>query len=242
LQYTPETAKPASVKSEPSPEQLGNVVASQLRAAERLASKSNLEMGSAGLTGVWADENTRDSIFAALKRKETFATTGTRIRLRMFAGWSFSPALLKQKDWVTSAYASGAAMGSDLTVRPKNAGAPGFIIQAMKDPTGANLDRIQMIKVYLDGDSYRERVFDVALTTDLVSDNIGATALTTFWRDPEFDVLKPAVYYLRVLEIPTPRWSTLLAIKSHLPIPNARPATIRERAWSSPIWYTPPTR
>jgi hypothetical protein len=218
-----------------------------------------LQMSSAAITGVWAEENTRASIFAALKRKETFATTGTRIRVRVFGGWGFSAASLRGKDWVAKAYAAGAPMGGDLPAR--TGGAPSFILQAAKDPTGANLDRIQIVKLALAGDSYKETVFDVALsggrkadpktgkaaavgdTVDLATgtyrNTIGAATLTTVWMDPAFDPAAPAVYYARVLEIPTPRWSTLVAIRAHLPLPKSAPATIQERAWSSPIWYAP---
>jgi hypothetical protein len=221
-----------------------------------------LQMSSAAITGVWAEENTRASIFAALKRKETFATTGTRIRVRLFGGWGFSPASLKAKDWVARAYAEGAPMGADLPARGGAAGPPKFIVQAAKDPTGANLDRIQIVKLSLAGDGYKEQVFDVALsggrkadpasgkapavgnTVDLATgayrNSIGAASLTTVWTDPAFDPKAPALYYARVLEIPTPRWSTLVALRAHLPLPQAAPATIQERAWSSPIWYAPP--
>jgi hypothetical protein len=219
-----------------------------------------LQMSSAAITGVWAEENTRPAIFAALKRKETFATTGTRIRVRLFGGWSFSAASLKARDWVAKAYAQGAPMGGDLPGRA-GGGAPRFIVQAAKDPDGANLDRIQIVKLALAGDGYKETVFDVALsggrkadpktgkasavgnTVDLATgayrNTIGAPTLTTVWTDPAFDPAAPALYYARVLEIPTPRWSTLVAIRAHLPLPKAAPATIQERAWSSPIWYAP---
>lgn len=215
----------------------------------------------AAITGVWAEKNTRNAIFAALKRKETFATSGTRIRVRMFGGWGFDQATIKNAGWVAKAYADGVPMGGDMPVEPKKAGAPRFILQAAKDPDGANLDRIQIIKVWLEGKNYKEKVFDVALsggrkddtktgraphvgnTVDLktgkYTNTIGAAVLTAVWQDPQFDAAKPAVYYARVLEIPTPRWSTLLAISNKLPIPKAAPATIQERAWTSPIWYTP---
>ncbi|HEX3367548.1 DUF3604 domain-containing protein [Phenylobacterium sp.] len=222
--------------------------------------QKTLEVGTGGVTGVWAEENTRNSIYAALKRKETFATSGTRIRVRMFASWAYPAKLQARPDWVKVAYATGVPMGSDLpaTARPT---APTLVLQAMKDPDGANLDRIQVIKMWRDGDGYKERIFNVALsggrhedakgkapavgdTVDLktgkYANTIGAPVLTAQWTDPTFDASKPAVYYARVLEIPTPRWSTLLAIKNQLPIPTEVPATIQERAWSSPVWFTPP--
>jgi hypothetical protein len=205
---------------------------------EQLAEKrSVVEMGSGGLTGVWAEENTRASLFAALKRKETFATSGPRIRLRMFAGWNFRSALLRRSDWVSAAYAQGVSMGGDLPARSPKATSPTLILQALKDPDGANLDRIQVIKVWMKGDGYREKVFDVVLSNARKS--VGVATLATVWKDPDFDPATPAVYYARVLEIATPRWSTLMAIRNGLPLSTLVPATIQERAWSSPIWYTP---
>jgi hypothetical protein len=151
-------------------------------------------------------------------------------------------------------------MGSDLPARSTADSVPTFILQAQKDPDGANLDRIQVVKVWLVGNDYREKVFDVALsdgrhddgtghapavgnTVDLATgsytNSIGAAVLKAVWRDPAFDASRPAVYYARALEIPTPRWSTLLALKEKLPIPKNAPPTQQERAWSSPIWYTP---
>jgi hypothetical protein len=219
-----------------------------------------LIFSSAGITGVWSEENTRNSIFAALKRKETFATSGTRIRVRMFAGWGYKPGLMAHSDWVKTAYRDGVPMGADLPARARRT-APRFLLEAVKDPDGANLDRIQVIKVWLEGKDYKEKVFDVVLsggrkddpktgrapavgnTVDLktgaYTNTIGAPTLSAEWKDPEFDPAKPAVYYARVLEIPTPRWSTLLAIKNDLPIPDEAPATLQERAWTSPVWYTP---
>ena len=221
--------------------------------------QKTLEVGTGGITGVWAEANTRNAIYAALKRKETFATSGTRVRVRMFASWAYPANLIARPDWVKTAYAKGVPMGSDLPAR--KTGRPTFLLQATKDPDGANLDRVQVIKMWTDGDGYKERIFNVALsggrkegkdgkapavgnTVDLktgkYTNTIGAPVLTAEWTDPTFDPAKPAVYYARVLEIPTPRWSTHLAIVNHLPVPTAVPATIQERAWSSPIWFTPP--
>ena len=223
--------------------------------------EQNLLFSGAGITGVWAEENTRNSIFAALKRKETFATSGTRIRLRMFGGWNFDPKMTDDGNWVATAYATGVPMGGDLPARPTNAAAPAFVLQAVKDPDGANLDRIQIIKLWLENGTYKEKIFDVALSgerhdnpatgkapavgntvnlkTGAYRNTIGAAVLTAVWQDPQFDAKTPAVYYARALEIPTPRWSTLLAIKNKLPIPKTAAATIQERAWTSPIWFTP---
>ena len=179
----------------------------------------------------------------------------------MFGGWNYPQDMMKGAGWVAQAYAHGVAMGGDLTAGTGPAKAPKLILQATKDPDGANLDRIQVIKLWREGDAYRERIFDVALsggrkadpksgrappvgdtvdlTTGKYANSIGAPILTAEWSDPTFDAAKPAVYYARVLEIPTPRWSTLLAIRNHLSIPDKAPATIQERAWTSPIWYAP---
>lgn len=219
--------------------------------------------GSGGLTGVWAEENTREAIYAALRRKETFATSGPTIRLRFFGGWAVAANALDAQNWVATAYANDAPMGGDLPERPAGAAGPGFILQAAKDPTSGNLDRIQVVKVWLDGGDYREKIFDVAWSPDRRPDprtgklppvqntvdlktatyvnSVGAPQLSAVWHDPEFDPTKPAVYYARAIEIPTPRWSTILAVKRNLPIPSQLPATIQERAVSSPIWYTPRT-
>jgi hypothetical protein len=219
------------------------------------------EWSTAGLTGVWAEENTRDSIFAALRRKETFATSGTRLRIRFFGGWRFDSKLTKDPNWVSIAYAQGAPMGGDLPVKTDADKSPSFVVWAQKDPDGANLDRVQIIKLWTDGDGFREKIFDVALsngrkpdrrtakappvgnTVDLKTatykNTIGAASLSAVWRDPEFDAKQAAVYYARALEIPTPRWTTILAVKRNLPVPTDRP-TLQERAWASPIWYTPP--
>lgn len=216
-------------------------------------------MGSGGLAGVWAEENTRNSIFAALKRKETFATSGTRIRLRVFGGWHFDRSLLERRDWIRRAYAEGVAMGGEFP-RRAGGGAPTFVVEAAKDPDGANLDRVQIVKLWLAGNRYEERIFDVALSggrrvdaagaappvgntvdpaTGRYANSIGAATLATVWSDPQFDPAVPALYYVRVLEIPTPRWSSLIALRSGLPLPADLPATLQERAWSSPIWYMP---
>ena len=216
--------------------------------------------GSPGLTGVWADQNTREGIYDALRRKETFATSGTRLKVRLFGGWDFAKGLDKAKDAVHQAYTRGVPMGGDLPARPNGAGAPSFVVWALKDPNGANLDRVQIIKIWVENGAQKEKIFDVAfdakrsrdtagrlkpvgntvdLKTAVYTNTIGSVALSTVWRDPEFNAGQTAAYYVRVLEIPTPRWSTILAVKSHVAIPDTVPSTIQERAWSSPIWYTP---
>lgn len=218
-------------------------------------------LSSGALTGVWAERNDRPSIYAAMRRREAFATSGTRIKVRLFGGWDYAKGLMGKQDWERVAYASGVPMGSDLPARPAAAAAPRLLVWAVKDPDGANLDRAQIIKVWLDGANARERVFDVALSnnrkinprtgkasvvgntidpkTARYQNSIGAVELAAVWTDPTFDPEQPAVYYLRVLEIPTPRWSTILAAKYNLPLPKDSPAALQERAWSSPIWYSP---
>lgn len=219
------------------------------------------ENGSGNLTGVWAEQNTRESLYDALRRRETFATSGTRLKFRLFGGWEFSRSTLKASDWIKDAYAKGVPMGGDLPARPASAKAPSFLVWGVKDPDGANLDRLQIVKIWLDNGKHVEKVFDVVLSNDRKVDpktgkapavgstvdlttatyknTIGATTLQTVWRDPQFDPKVPAAYYLRVLEIPTPRWTTILAVKRGAALPTDVPATIQERGWSSPIWYTP---
>ena len=230
------------------------------------AQPAQLNWSGAGLTGVWAEANTRDAIYAALRRKETFATSGTQMRLRMFGGWGLPAGMQSQTGWVRNAYRLGVPMGSDLPIVQGKwqAAPPTFLFEAAKDPAGANLDRIQVVKVWLEGEAYREKIFDVAwsserrrdartgkvpavrntvdLKTARYSNTAGAAVLKAQWRDPEFDQARPAVYYARALEIPTPRWTTLLAAARKLPLPQGVPATIQERAVSSPIWYTPAKR
>ena len=216
--------------------------------------------GSGGLTGIWAQENTRASLFAALGRNETFGTSGVRLRPRFFGGWAFAPDLFEREGWLATAYAEGVPMGGDLGAPAGKA--PTFAVAALKDPAGANLDRIQIVKCWAAGGQAFERIHDVALaggrrvdpatgrappvgnTVDLAkatyTDTIGAAELEALWTDPDFDPRAPACYYARVLEIPTPRWSTIDAAAHGLaPRPDVE-ATIQERAWTSPIWYTPP--
>ena len=214
-------------------------------------------LSTAGLGGVWAEENTRQSIFAAMQRKETFGTSGVRIKLRFFGGWDFKAEVLNEKDWVKTGYAKGVPMGSDL--KPKAGKEPTFIVWAVKDPDDANLDRIQIIKGWTKSGQIFEKIYDVAWsgnrkpdpatgkvpavgsTVDVknatYTNSTGAVELKKVWRDPEFDPSLDAFYYVRVLQIPTPRWSTYDAKKLGVPPPTFAPATVQERAWTSPIWY-----
>jgi Protein of unknown function (DUF3604) len=217
-------------------------------------------LGSGGLTGVWAEENTREALFAAMKRKETFGTSGVRLKVRMFAGWNYPKDTTKSTDWVKAAYDGGVPMGGDLPVQADAKAAPTFLIHAVKDPNSGNLDRVQIIRITTKNGKSQEKVFDVLWsgdrtpdpktgkvpavgnTVDLKTANytnaIGSTELIGQWTDPSFDPTAHATYYARVLEIPTPRWSTYWAAKLGIP-PNPHvPATVQQRAWTSPIWYT----
>jgi hypothetical protein len=215
--------------------------------------------GTSGLTGVWAEENTRASLFEGMKRKETFAVTGPHIQVRFFGGWEYAPDAAKQTDWVKTGYAKGVPMGGDLP--PAKAKAPTFMVQAVKDPSSGNLDRIQIVKGWTKSGQSFEKIFDVVWAGDRKADKwtgvvppigstvdvakatytntIGAVELATVWADPDFDPGLHAFYYARVLEIPTPRWTTIQAAKLGIAPPDVVPATLQERAWSSPIWYTP---
>jgi len=231
-----------------------------LEQTESVGGEAPSTIGAGGLTGVWAEQNTRAAIFASLQRKETFGTSGNRIAVRLFAGWRYPTDLLQRADWVTTAYATGVPMGATLAA-PAGAKAPTFLVQARKDPAAAHLDRIQIIKVSLHGGKSREDIFDVAWSGDRKRDaktgklppvgstvdvaagtyanTIGAAILTAAWVDPQFDPHASATYYARVLEIPTPRWSTIWAAQAHVPRSTVVPAVIQERAWTSPIFYEP---
>jgi hypothetical protein len=229
--------------------------------ARKAVAANVYENSSGNLTGVWAEENTRGSLFDAFRRKETFATSGTRLKPRFFGGWGYQSSITKDSNWVNRAYAEGVPMGGDLPAKPAKARAPTFIAWGVKDPNGANLDRLQVVKIWLQDGKHVERIYNVALsgnrkvdpksgkapavgnTVDLKTatykNTIGATELSAVWRDPDFNPDAPAAYYLRVLEIPTPRWSTIVSIKRGEPLPPEVPATLQERAWSSPIWFVP---
>jgi hypothetical protein len=217
--------------------------------------------GTAGLTGVWAEENTRESIFEAMRRKETFAVSGPHIKVRFFGGWDYLPQALESEDWVKAAYAGGVPMGGDLPAVAGLPKAPSFIVWAVKDPNSGNLDRIQIVKGWTKQGQSFEKVYDVVWAGDRKADkwtgivppigstvdiesatytnSIGAVELKTVWTDPEFDPSLHAFYYVRVLEIPTPRWTTIQAKQLGIAPPDVVSPTIQERAWSSPIWYTP---
>lgn len=219
------------------------------------------DFSASGLAAVWAIDNTREAIFDALARKEVYATTGNRITVRLFGGWDFNAQDIERADYASVGYAKGVPMGSILTGAPKNK-APVFMIAATKDPNEANLDRIQVIKGWLDASGRnREKIYDVALSgnrragfgknkTPLVgttvdirsatySNSIGAESLDAVWRDPDFDPDLRAFYYVRVLEIPTPRWTAYDAQRLGAEIPEGVKSVTVERAYTSPIWYKP---
>jgi len=226
----------------------------------------NFEFGPGGLAVVWAEENSRDSIFEAMLRRETYGTSGTRPIVRFFGGWSYPGDLCESADMVARGYAGGVPMGSDLEVRPSKGGAPRFIVSAMRDPGSAALaslplQRVQIVKGWLENGEHREQVFEVAggdngASVDLATcepKGSGATSLCSVWTDPEFDATSPAFYYARVFENPSCRWSqyTCNAAGVDCSDPGSVPeglaaccseshkASIQERAWTSPIWYTP---
>ena len=213
-----------------------------------------------GLAAVWARENTREALWDAFERREVYATTGTRIALRVFGGYDFTPTDLDRSDFVEQGYRRGVPMGGDLKRAPTGS-SPTLVIHAMRDPDGANLDRVQVIKGWLDASGKtHEQVYDVAWsdgrrpgrdgklppvgnTVDVAAatyaNAIGSPSLTAHWKDPSFDPRQRAFYYVRVLEIPTPRWTTYDAKALGVKLPDDVPATIQERAYGSPIWYRP---
>lgn len=214
--------------------------------------------GASGVTAVWAGENSRAAIWDAMAQRETYATTGPRMRVRFFGGWDFEESDVLRRDLGLVGYTKGVPMGADL--RPGE-GAPAFLVYALRDPIGANLDRVQIVKGWLDDTGeQQERVYDVAWsdgrkpgangelpavgnTVDLAipswTNTIGASELGSVWKDPDFDPTERAFYYARVIEIPTPRWTAYDAVKFNLDLPEEVPLVIQERAYTSPIWYTP---
>lgn len=242
---------------EPSPERM---TASFVRNAQTGVTVMDWEVSASGYAAVWATENTREALFDAMERRETYATTGSRMVVRFFGGFAFDPADAKTRDPAAAGYAKGVPMGGELGRAPGGK-APSFLVAALKDPLGANLDRIQIVKGWLDGDgALHEQVYDVAWggdrkpgpdgklpsvgsTVDLESaswtNTIGAPDLIAVWQDPQFDSKQRAFYYARVLEIPTPRW-TAYDVKRFgvTPLPGTQ-LTVTERAYASPIWYTP---
>jgi hypothetical protein len=218
------------------------------------------EQVASGLAAVWARENTREAIFDAMERKEVYATTGSRMMVRFFGGWEYTAQDATSRSPAFAGYEKGVPMGSDLRKRPDGA-TPSFLVYALRDPIGANLDRIQIVKGWVDrrGRTF-EKVYDVVWSGDRGPDadgklpavgntvdvanatyanTIGASELITVWEDPEFDPDQRAFYYARVIEIPTPRWTTYEAVRFDVEAPEEAPGTTQERAYTAPIWYTP---
>jgi hypothetical protein len=241
---------------EPEKERVNHVLA-KIGKVEMMA----WHMLASGLAAVWASENTRESIFDAMERRETYATTGERMSVRVFAGWDFEAEEVQRPDFTEQGYTRGVPMGGELWKSDKGK-TPTFMVRALRDPDGANLDRVQMVKGWLgkDGKTH-ERVYDVVVsdnrkidgegrckqsvgsTVDVAnatySNTIGDALLMGFWKDPEFDPSERAFYYVRVITIPTPRWPAYDAAYFGVKVPEEVPMTTTERAYTSPIWYTP---
>jgi len=218
------------------------------------------QQSASGYAAVWASENTREAIFDAMERKETYATTGPRMIVRFFGGWDFADADAESRLPASTGYAKGVPMGGDLRDAPSGK-SPSFLVAAVKDPFSGNLDRIQIVKGWIDGRNRRqEQVYDVAWSGDREpgadgklppvgdtvdvenatwTNTIGAPELIAVWTDPDFDASLRAVYYVRVIEIPTPRWTAYDAKYFGVEAPDGVPMTTQERAYTSPIWYTP---
>jgi hypothetical protein len=219
------------------------------------------QMAAAGYAGVWAMENTREALWDAMKRRETYATTGPRMVVRFFGGWSFTARDAETRNPAEAGYTKGVPMGGDLPKMPTGSKAPTFLVAALRDPIGANLDRVQIVKGWVDAAGARqEHVYDVVWsggrkpgrdgkvppvgnTVDVknatYTNTIGAPELITTWQDPDFDPKRSAFYYARVLEIPTPRWTAYDAKRFGVTMPKEVPMAGQDRAYTSPIWYAP---
>lgn len=218
------------------------------------------QTSASGLAAVWATENTREAIWDGMARKEVYATSGTRLMVRIFAGYDFVASDVQRNDFAKYGYQKGVPMGGDLSAAPAGA-APSLLIRALRDADGANLDRIQVVKGWLDDKgTLQEKVYDVAWSGDRkpgadgklppvgntvnvpdasFTNTIGAPLLATYWKDPNFNPKERAFYYVRVVEIPTPRWTTYDAKFFGTKPPAKAPTAIQDRAYTSPIWYTP---
>ena len=246
---------------EPEKDRWEHVIIGSLAGNPELSSYSYESIG-AGLAAVWARENTREGIFDAMQKKEAYATTGTRIVVRLFGGWDYAEDEVYRPDAVSIGYRKGVPMGGDLEGKPSGKKAPVFMVGAMKDPWSGNLDRIQIIKGWIDkGGKRQERIYDVAVSDGRTIDadgrcrtpvgdtvdvenatylnNIGDAELRAVWTDPDFDPKLPAFYYARVLEIPTPTWPAYDRKFYGSDIPDTVAMKGQERAYTSPIWYTP---
>jgi hypothetical protein len=247
--------------AEPAPDRYEHYVIRALSGDDSV-STFEYETLASGLAAVWARANTREALFEGMKKKETYATTGTRITVRFFGGWDYASDDVYRPDAVSIGYAKGVPMGGDLRKAPAGRKAPVFMVGAMKDPWSGNLDRIQIVKGWVDEKGERhEKIYDVAVAdgrqigadgrckapvgdtvnTDDASylNSIGDAELRAIWTDPDFNPSHPAVYYARVLEIPTPTWQAYDAKFFDITMPENIPLKHQERAYTSPIWYTP---
>jgi hypothetical protein len=246
-----------TVGQEPSPERMSKPF---IHDAKTGITVMDWEVAASGYAAVWAKENSRASIWDAMQRRETYATTGTRMAVRLFGGWDFTDADARTRVPATVGYKKGVPMGGDLSRAPAGK-APTFLVAALKDQIGANLDRYQVVKGWLDAQGkLHEKVYDVVwsgnrkigvngklppvgntvdLRTATWTNSIGAPELIAVWKDPDFDPRQPAFYYGRVLEIPTPRWTAYDAVRFKVPIPKGVRTITQERAYTSPIWYNP---
>ncbi|TKB45121.1 DUF3604 domain-containing protein [Thalassotalea mangrovi] len=243
---------------EPDPHRIEHVLIEGAKPELSLYAK---DLGASGLAAVWARENTREAIWDSMARKEVYATSGSRLKVRLFAGWDFQESDLSREDFAIHGYANGVPMGGDLTAAPSGK-SPTLLVQAMKDQDGANLDRIQIIKGWLDKDgTTHERVYDVAVSDGRTIDkdgickepvgntvnvkdatytnDIGAVAQQAYWQDPDFDSNEKAFYYVRVIEIPKPRWTAYDAKFFNLKLADDVKMIVQDRAYTSPVWYTP---
>ncbi len=243
---------------EPEPERLTKVF---VRNAQTGVTIMDWENSASGYAAVWATDNTREALFDAMQRRETYATTGPRMVVRFFGGWDFAPADAKSRHPADVGYSKGVPMGGDLAAAPQSK-APTFLVAALKDPVGANLDRYQIIKGWVDrAGKVQERIYDVVWSGDRKADpktgklppvgstvdvaeatwtnTIGSPELIAVWKDPDFDPKQPAFYYGRVIEIPTPRWTAYDAKFYGVKADPKTPMSLQERAYTSPIWYTP---
>ena len=240
--------------AEPAPERLTHAFMSNVN-----GTIMGWQQVASGPAAVWAKENTREALFDAMERKEVYATTGPRMMVRFFGGWDFTDKDLNNREPAFAGYERGVPMGGDLPAAQAGK-APSFLVFALRDPIGGNLDRIQIIKGWYDGKKQHEKVYDVAWSGDRKpgkdgkvppvgntvdaktaswTNTIGASELGAVWTDPDFDPDQRAFYYARVIQIPTPRWSTYDAFRFGVPLPDGAPVATQDRAYTSPIWFNP---